>query len=262
MPFDELVSIMRRLRSPEDGCPWDLKQTRETLKPYLVEETYEVLEAIDGKDPLEIREELGDLLFQIVFHARLGEERGQFDMEDIIVSIRDKMIRRHPHIFGDVTVSGADEVSENWDALKKKEGKQRESLLDGVPASLPALLRAYRLQQRAARVGFDWKRIEDALEKFDDEYGEFRAAVESGDPDAVLDELGDVLFMLVNLSRTVRTNPEEALRGGIEKFSRRFRFIEQAAAEAGRTLDEMTLKEMDALWEEAKKGGKQVRGQE
>jgi len=256
MPFDELVAIMDRLRSPGNGCPWDLKQTRTTLKPYLVEEAYEVLDAIDHGSPSELKEELGDLLFQIVFHAHIGRERNEFEMDDVITTIRDKMIRRHPHIFGETRVSGPDEVVENWDRLKKQEGKQRQSALDGVPGSLPALLRAYRLQQRASRVGFDWEGLEDALAHYEREFAEFREAIEGKDPERIEEELGDLLFMLVNLSRFVKTNPEEALRGSIGKFIRRFGYIERTARAAEKNLEEMSLEEMDALWNEAKAGEK------
>jgi len=255
MPLDELVEIMRRLRDPRNGCPWDLEQTPETLKNYLLEEAHEVVEAIDSGDPAAVREELGDLLFQIVFHAQIGREDGTFDMEDVIRRIRDKMIRRHPHVFGDAEVRNADDVVDNWEEIKKAEGKERPSLLDGVPVGLPALLRARRLQERAARVGFDWPDRREAVLKLHEELDELHAAVESGDPQAAAEELGDVLFMLVNLSRFLDVDPEEALRAANRKFRDRFRHIEKTAAATGRRLEEMTLAEMDALWEEAKREG-------
>jgi len=253
MPLEELVEIMRKLRSPKGGCPWDREQTRESLKPFLVEECYEVLEAIDGGRAEAIREELGDLLFQIVFHAHLAEESGQFTMEDVVGQIRDKMIRRHPHVFSHATCRDADDVVDQWAELKKKEGKVRESLLDGVPGALPSLLRAQRLQERAAKVGFDWTRTEDAVAQLEAEFEEFKDAVRAGNADAMEDEFGDILFMMVNTARFVDVNPEDALRRTIGKFIHRFRHIEMTAVEQGRSLKDMTLEEMDVLWNEAKR---------
>ena len=253
MPLEELLEIMKNLREPEGGCPWDREQTPATLKPFLVEECYEVLEAIDSGNPGAVREELGDLLFQIVFHARLAEEAGQFTMEDVISQIRDKMIRRHPHVFGDATCQTPSDVVDQWSQLKKQEGKIRDSLLEGIPGALPSLLRAQRLQERAAKVGFDWNRKEDALEQLGAELSEFRGAVLSGNPDAMEDEFGDILFMMVNTARFVGVNPEDALRRTIGKFIHRFRHIEMAAREQGRPLKDMSLEEMDELWNEAKR---------
>jgi tetrapyrrole methylase family protein/MazG family protein len=252
MDLDELIKIMSALRG-EKGCPWDREQTMESLKPFIVEEAYEVLEAIDEKTPEDVKEELGDLLFQIVFQCQIAKEMGYFEMADVIEKIGRKMIARHPHVFGDADYKTSAEVLVHWEAQKKREGKQRESLLEGVPKTLPSLLRAHRLQDRAARVGFDWDKVGDVMKKLDEEIGEFKEAMEKKNEDAIEEELGDVLFMLVNISRFIGVNPEDALRKTISKFISRFRYIEMAAAEAGRTLSDMTLAEMDALWDEAKK---------
>jgi len=252
MELEELIKIMSALRG-EKGCPWDREQTMESLKPFIVEETYEVLEAIDGKNPEDVKEELGDLLFQIVFQCQIAKEKGDFDMADVIEKIGRKMIARHPHVFGDADYKTSAEVLVHWEAQKKREGKQRESLLEGVPKTLPSLLRAHRLQDRAARIGFDWDKVGDVMNKLDEEIGEFKEAMEKKDEDAIEEELGDVLFMIVNISRFIGVNPEDALRKTISKFISRFRYIEMASADSGRTLSDMTLAEMDALWDEAKK---------
>jgi tetrapyrrole methylase family protein/MazG family protein len=252
MRFDELLDIMSALRG-EKGCPWDKEQTRESLKPFIVEEAYEVLEAIDEKDPEAIKEELGDLLFQIVFQCQVAKERGEFEMSDVITGIGEKMIARHPHVFGDADYKTPAEVLVHWEAQKKKEGKQRESLLDGVPKTMPSLLRAHRLQDRASRVGFDWEKVENVLKKLEEELQEFRDALSSKRQGEIEDELGDIFFVLVNISRFVGINPEDALRKTISKFISRFRYIEMTAAEEGKKLSDMTLAEMDALWDEAKK---------
>jgi tetrapyrrole methylase family protein/MazG family protein len=252
MNFDELLEIMSALRG-EGGCPWDRQQTRESLKPFIIEEAYEVLEAIDEKNPEAIKEELGDLLFQIVFQCQVAKERGEFEMADVITKIGEKMIARHPHVFGDANYKTPAEVLVHWEAQKKREGKQRESLLDGVPKTMPSLLRAHRLQDRASRVGFDWEKVEDVLTKLEEELQEFRDALSSKKQGEIEDELGDIFFVLVNISRFVGINPEDALRKTISKFISRFRYIEMVAAEEGKKLSDMTLAEMDALWDEAKK---------
>jgi tetrapyrrole methylase family protein/MazG family protein len=252
MDLNELISIMSALRG-EKGCPWDKDQTRESLKPFIVEEAYEVLEAIDEKNPEAVKEELGDLLFQIVFQCQIAKERAEFDMAAVIDKIGKKMIARHPHVFGDADYKTSAEVLVHWEAQKKREGKKRESLLDGVPKELPSLLRAHRIQDRASRVGFDWEKVEDVLPKLDEELAEFREALKGRKPDEIEEELGDIFFVLVNISRFVGINPEDALRKTISKFISRFRHIEMAAADAGKTLSDMTLDEMDALWDEAKK---------
>jgi len=248
---------MERLRG-EKGCPWDKEQTRESLKPYIVEEVYELLDAIEENDPEKIKEELGDLLFQIVFQSQIARENKEFDMSDIIDMIAKKMVSRHPHVFGNTTCSTSDEVVAQWEVQKKREGKLRESILEGVPETLPSLLRAHRLQKRAAGVGFDWERADDVFKKLDEELKEFKEALGTKNKDMIEDELGDIFFMLVNISRFIGVNPEDAHRKTISKFIHRFRYIEMKAAEQSRTLSDMTLDEMDKLWDEAK--GKETKG--
>jgi nucleoside triphosphate diphosphatase len=252
--FTELVEIMARLRG-QNGCPWDRQQTHESLKPYLVEEAYEVLEAIDEQEAAKLCEELGDLTLQVVFHAQLAEEAGAFAIADVLAAICEKLKRRHPHVFGDVVAETAQEVLFNWEQIKQTErrGLQgKASLLDGVPRELPALLRAHRLQEKASRVGFDWSEAREVLLKVEEEMSELRAAMDSQAPERVEAELGDLLFALVNLGRFLAVNPEEALRKTIARFIRRFQFIEEALARRGQTPDKVTLQEMDALWEQAK----------
>jgi MazG family protein len=256
--FTELVEIMSRLRG-ENGCPWDREQTSESIKPYLVEETYEVLEAIDEQDPAKLREELGDLMLQIVFHAQMAEETGTFKIADVLAGINDKLRRRHPHVFGDVKAETSQEVLFNWEQIKKAERQKvngQASLLDGVPRELPALLRAHRLQEKASRVGFDWKEAHEVLLKVEEEFAELRTAMEGQVAEQVEAELGDLLFSLVNLSRFLAVNPEEALRKTIARFISRFRYIEEELSRRGRSLRQATLQELDALWAEAKTHGR------
>jgi tetrapyrrole methylase family protein/MazG family protein len=257
MDLQELLKIMEALRG-EKGCPWDKEQTRESLKPYIIEEAYELFEAIEENDPEHIKEELGDLLFQIVFQSQIARENKEFDMSDIIDKIAKKMVSRHPHVFGNTTCSTSDEVVAQWEVQKKREGKLRESILEGVPETLPSLLRAHRLQKRAAGVGFDWEKVDDVLKKLDEEVKEFKEALGTKNKDMIEDELGDIFFMLVNISRFLGVNPEDAHRKTISKFIHRFRYIEMKAAEQGRKLSDMTLDEMDKLWDEAK--GKEAKG--
>jgi tetrapyrrole methylase family protein/MazG family protein len=252
MDLSELIAIMSALRG-ENGCPWDKEQTRESLKPFIVEEAYEVLEAIDERKPEAIKEELGDLLFQVVFQCQIAKERGEFELADVIEKIGRKMIARHPHVFGDADYKTSAEVLVHWEEQKKREGKQRESILDGVPKELPSLLRAHRLQDRASRVGFDWQNVDDVMQKLEEELAEFREALKRKKDGEIEDELGDIFFVLVNVSRFVGINPEDALRKTISKFISRFRYIEMAASDKGQRLSDMTLSEMDALWDEAKK---------
>lgn len=247
----KLIDIMTALRS-EKGCPWDREQTRDSLKPFLLEETYEVLEALDDEDPDKLKEELGDLLFQIVFHCQIAKEKNEFDISDVIDKISEKMVKRHPHVFAKARYKSKEELYTHWEEEKKREGKKRKSVLEGVPKALPSLLRAQKLQKKASRVGFDWKKTEDAFEKLEEELREFRHALKKKKQREIEDELGDIFFMLVNISRFVGVNPEDALRKTISKFISRFRYIEMKAAEKKRTLSEMTLQEMDALWDEAK----------
>jgi tetrapyrrole methylase family protein / MazG family protein len=249
----DLIALMAKLRS-ENGCPWDRKQTTESLKPFLIEECYEVLDALDDGSSEKIKEELGDLLFQIVFHARIAEEQGLFSFQDVILTNIEKMTRRHPHVFGDVHLSTDKEVLANWEEIKKKEKgyERRKSILEGVPRHLPSLLRAHSIQERAARVGFDWSRIDDALPKLDEEIAEFKESLEREDASGIEEELGDMFFMLVNISRFLEVNPENALRKTISKFIQRFRFIEESAVDAGKSLSDMTLDEMEELWQKSK----------
>ena len=253
--FDALVRIMERLRA-DNGCPWDREQTRETLKPFLIEEAYEVVEAIDEGDPKHLMEELGDLLFQVVFHAQVAAERREFTIGQVLAETADKMVRRHPHVFGDGTASTTREVLEQWEELKREERNAVAALpssaLDGVPRELPGLLRAQRLQDKASRVGFDWPEISGAMAKVEEELGELKEAIGSAVPEAVEEELGDVLFSLVNLARFLNLSAEDALRRSVARFATRFQHMEEAVQRDGRRLKEMSIEEMDRLWEEAK----------
>ncbi len=252
-PIDRLIEVMRILRSPQ-GCPWDHKQTLTTLKDHLVEESHEVLDAIDSGDRSKLCEELGDLLLQIVFQAQICREEEAFTFDDVANSIVEKLIRRHPHVFGDVKVSGSDEVLKNWEQIKKTErGEKPRSTLDGIPKSLPALHKAHLVAKRAARVGFDWASADGALDKLDEEVAEIREAVATGSAEKVGAEIGDVLFAAVNLSRFFDRNPEDLLHGTIAKFTRRFQFIEERVNAMGKKMSDCTLAEMDAIWNEAKK---------
>ena len=245
---------MARLRGP-DGCPWDREQTLETLRPYVLEETYEVLEAIDAGDPREHREELGDLLLQIVFQAQLAKEAGQFAFEDVAQAISDKLVSRHPHVFGDAQVKDADGVLRQWAALKKKEKQAKgkgHSVLEGVPREMPALARAERLTEKASRIGFDWPDAAGARSKVGEELAELDEAVERGDRAAIEHELGDVLFAVANLARKLALPPEEALRGAVNRFTERFEHVERGLARKGIPHGEATLAQMDDLWNEAK----------
>lgn len=251
--FQGLARIMERLRG-EEGCPWDREQTHDSLKPFLVEETYEVLEALEANDRGRFREELGDLLFQILFHAQISAERGEFTIEQVLEKITEKMIRRHPHVFSGSQVADTQEVLFNWEEIKRQEkGMQRStSALDGIPRDLPALLRAHRLQDRASRLGFDWPDVKGAYGKAEEELSELRAALEEGDRGRVEEELGDILFSLVNIARFVEINPEEALRKTIGRFVQRFHYIEEGLKQQGRDLREVDLEAMERLWQEAK----------
>ena len=242
---------MEALRGP-NGCPWDKKQTRQSLKAFLHEEAHEVLEALDENNPDCIKEELGDLLFQIVFHCQIAKEQGEFEIGDVIQGISQKMIARHPHVFGDTSLQTPEEVLVHWEKQKRKEGKNRKSILEGVPKSLPALILAQRLQERASRVGFDWFEPQEVVEKLEEEFSEFKNALNSKDQQRMEEELGDILFTLVNISRFININPEDALKKTVKKFTSRFQFIEQHTAKMGKSLSEMSLSEMDSLWEKAK----------
>jgi MazG family protein len=250
--FDDLVSLMTRLRGP-DGCPWDRKQTLPDLKPYVIEEAYEVVDAIDRDDRAALAEEVGDLLLEAVFVAEITREEGTFDIYDAITAIHDKLVRRHPHVFGDVEATNAEQVLVNWEKLKQDERKaENKSLLAGVPQSMPALLKASRLTEKASRVGFDWRRTEDVFDKIDEELAELREAVASGDAGHVHEEIGDLLFTIANIARKVNVNPEEALQSTNRKFMTRFGHMESAVREREQNLDQLTLEEMDGLWDAAK----------
>lgn len=246
--FLNFVKITKRLRKE---CPWDREQTHSSIRHSLIEEAYEVVEALDNNDMGELKRELGDLLLHVVFHANIAEEREEFSLEEVIKLISEKLIHRHPHIFGETKAGSSSEIIQNWEKLKFKEG--RVSLMDGVPKELPALLRAHRLTDKAARVGFDWEKKEDAWKKVDEEVGELHHATRSGDPESMEAEFGDLLFALVNYSRFIGVNPENALRRSVDKFISRFQYIEKGLKEMGKEIHSSTLAEMDALWNEAKK---------
>ena len=250
--FDDLVSLMKTLRGP-DGCPWDRKQSLPDLKPFVIEEAYEVVDAIDRDDRRALMEEIGDLLLESVFIGEITRDEGSFDIYDSITAIHDKLVRRHPHVFADVEANDAEQVLVNWEKLKNEERKaENKSVLSGVPAALPALLKASRLTEKAARVGFDWRRTDDVFDKLDEEIGELREAVGGGDPSRIEDEMGDLLFTIANIARKSGVNPEEALQSTNRKFMRRFQSMESSVRASGRNLDQLTLEEMDALWNEAK----------
>lgn len=249
--FARLVEIMEKLRGPK-GCPWDKAQKREDLKTYLLEETYEVLDAINEKSNEKLKEELGDLLLQIVFHAQIAKEEKKFDIEDVCKEINKKLIRRHPHVFSDVKAKTPEIVLKNWEKIKKGE-KKGKSALEGIPKIFPALLKAYRLQEKAGRVGFDWEETRQVEKKVKEELRELQEAIKDGEKQKIREELGDLLFAIVNLSRFLKIDPEDALQSANEKFIRRFKSIEKKASASGKELHGMTLAEMDALWEEAKK---------
>jgi MazG family protein len=257
-PIDRLLAVMARLRDVERGCPWDLAQDFSTIAPYTIEEAYEVADAIERQDMAGLEEELGDLLLQVVFHARMGEEIGQFSFDSVAEAIVAKMLRRHPHVFGAAEAAGIAAVNDNWETIKAAErarkplGDQPASVLDGVARALPALARAEKLQRRAARVGFDWGAPEPILDKIAEEIGELGAELPIADKARIEDEIGDVLFAVVNLARHLEIDPEVALRGTNTKFERRFKFIEKMLLEQGRTPETSTLDEMDTLWKQAK----------
>ena len=258
--FQDLIDLVARLRAP-DGCPWDREQTYTTLGPMLIEEAWEVVEASESEDRADLRDELGDLLFQIIFYAHIAAEQRDFDIQDAITSVHEKMTRRHPHVFGDVKVSSTAEVLANWEAIKAVERESADgatetgkSLLDGVSSMLPSLLEASQLTTRAARVGFDWESLADVFAKMEEELREVRAEVEreTRDVPALAAELGDLLFVIVNIARKLGVEPEVALKSTNRKFRRRFRYVDQALAAKGKTCAESGLEEMDALWNEAK----------
>ncbi len=256
--LDHLADIMALLRSPERGCPWDVEQTFASIAPHTVEEAYEVLSAIEDGDPAAIQDELGDLLLQVVFHARIAEEAGLFALDGVVGAICDKLVRRHPHVFGEQQVKTARDQLVNWENVKEGEragnGETKASALDGVAKALPALMRAAKLQKRASRVGFDWTDPTDVFAKIREEIGEIEAEVRAEAPrDRLEDEIGDVLFAVANLARKLDIDPEAALRRTNDKFERRFHFIEQSLESDGKLIKETSLDEMEALWCQAKR---------
>jgi XTP/dITP diphosphohydrolase len=246
--FENLMEIMYKLRRE---CPWDKKQTHDSLKANTLEEAYEVIETIDDKDYEALKGELGDLLLHIVFHSVIANENGNFTIDEVIEGIAEKLIRRHPHIFGDTKVSGADEIAKNWETIKMEEG--RESVLEGVPKNLPQLYRAFRMQEKASKIGFDWKDKEPVWNKIQEEINELKEVQSGGNHERVEEEFGDLLFSLVNYARFIDVNPENALRRTNDKFIKRFNYIERKFKENGKEITKSTLEEMDKFWEESKK---------
>ena len=256
MAIDRLLKLMATLRDPQHGCPWDVKQTFQTIAPYTIEEAYEVADAIERNDLKELRGELGDLLFQVVFHSQMAKEQGAFTFDDVVDSICEKMERRHPHVFGDMKIENAEEQTVAWEEHKRRErAARRAGVLDDVPIGLPALTRASKLGKRAAQVGFEWADVSGALDKVQEEVEELRAELATSgiDKDRTQSEIGDLLFSLVNVCRYLNIDPENALRLTNGKFERRFRYIEERLAANGRSPEESSLTEMDTLWDEAKR---------
>ncbi len=257
---ERLLAIMARLRDPETGCPWDRAQTFESLVPHTIEEAYEVADAVERGDDEDLCDELGDLLLQVVFYARIAEEQGRFDFARVVTGLCDKLVRRHPHVFAGVEFASEAERKRAWEAIKRRErearGKREEDgLLAGIPRALPALAQAEKIQNRAARHGFDWPEVEPVFAKVEEELAELRQAWRSGDRAHIQEEVGDLLFVAVNLARHLGVHPETALRDSNRKFSRRFRYMERRLAESGRTMADTPLAELDALWDEAKRRG-------
>ena len=251
--FKKLTEIVDILMG-KNGCPWDKIQTRESLKPYLVEETYETLEALDGNNPEEIKEELGDLLYQILFHAKISENKNEFNIADVIESISNKMVHRHPHVFKEKNLETPDQVVTQWEEIKTKEKSKigRKSVLDGIPSYLPSLQRSQKLQKKAAKQGFDLDKINSVLDKLEEEVAEFKNAVQSGKKKDMKEELGDILFVLVNIAKFNKIDAEEALRATNNKFIKRFQHIEAEVAKRGKTLKETPLEELEQYWQNAK----------
>lgn len=254
--MEKLLAVMARLRDPAGGCPWDLEQDFKSIVPYTIEEAYEVADAVDRGDMDELRDELGDLLFQVVYHAQMASERGAFDFADVTEGVTAKMIHRHPHVFGEEKARTAADVENRiWEEQKDKEVKRRaaESILDDVPRALPAVRRAQKIQNRAARVGFEWPDVAQVLDKMEEEVAEMRAALKGGKKDEILDELGDLFFVLTNFGRMLGADCEEALRQACNKFERRFRGVEAALKERGQRPEDATLEQMEALWVQEKR---------
>lgn len=256
--FKDLVEIMEKLRS-KNGCPWDREQTHDTLLPYLLEETYEFIDSVKNKDFKNMKEELGDILLQVVFHSQIAKENGKFTVDEVIDEICRKLIFRHPHVFGErKDISSSEDVLKNWDEFKKAEGKKRNSVLDGIPQSMPPIERAFKLQKKAAKVGFDWEKKEQVIEKVEEEWNELKEAIKNGNQENIEEELGDLLFAIVNLSRFLNVDPAIALHRTNQKFIKRFKEMERKAKIEGNSLEKMSLEEMDKLWETVKKEERDV----
>lgn len=248
LKFNEFIALVKRLRKE---CPWDKEQTNDSIKANTLEEAYEVIHAIDEGDYPELKKELGDLLLHVVFHTVMAEEQNHFNIDGVIDSISEKLIRRHPHVFGETTVEGSDDVKRNWETIKLAEG--RKSVIDGIPDSFPALLKAYRIQEKASKVGFDWQEKAQVWGKVEEELMEFKEASLEGDRLKMEEEFGDLLFSLTNYSRFLKINPEDALRKTTNKFAKRFRYIEEQLEKSGKKITDAAFEEMDSLWEESKK---------
>lgn len=255
--FDDLLTIMRRLRTPETGCAWDLEQTFGTIAPYTIEEAYEVADAIEREDMADLNDELGDLLLQVVFHAQIAADENHFSIDDVTQAISEKMVRRHPHVFGDDAQKTSEEQTASWETIKAQERdsklKHDPSSLAGVANALPALMRAEKLQKRAARTGFDWVNPRDILDKLDEERNEIEEAIDANDHDNIEEEIGDFLFVVANLARRLRVDPEIALRKANRKFERRFRAMETQAEQSGQDFSSLTLDDQEALWQSVKR---------
>ena len=251
--LSKLIKITETLMG-DDGCPWDKVQTRESLKPYLVEETYEVLEALDTNDPEKIKDELGDLLYQILFHSKISSLKGEFDFRDVIDNLSEKMVRRHPHVFKGGKLNTPDQVIGQWEEIKKKENNKanQKSILDSIPINLPSLIRAQKLQKKAAKEGFDWEQINEVFDKLDEEIKEFKEAVLKKNPADIQSEIGDIIFVITNIAKFYKVDAEEALRSTNNKFIKRFQYIEQKIEGKGKTLKDCPLEEMERYWQEAK----------
>jgi len=251
--LSKLIKITETLMG-EDGCPWDKVQTRESLKPYLVEETYEVLDALDANDPEKIKDELGDLLYQILFHSKISSLKGEFNFRDVIDNLSEKMVRRHPHVFKEGELNTPDQVVKQWEEIKRNEKNQanQKSILDNIPKNLPSLLKAQKLQKKAAKEGFDWDQISDVFDKLDEEIGEFKEAVLKKKSADIQNEIGDMIFVITNIAKCYKIDAEEALRSTNNKFIKRFQYIEQKIKAKGKTLKDSPLEEMERYWQEAK----------
>jgi tetrapyrrole methylase family protein/MazG family protein len=249
-----LLEIIQTLRSP-DGCLWDKKQTKENIAKYLLDEAYELIDAINSGSPKALKEEMGDLLFQVLFLARIAEEAGEFNISDVIECVAEKMIRRHPHVFGNTKVKNIEEIKENWEDIKKYAENRNEKpcgIFDRIPQSMPSLLRAQKVTENASKIGFDWEKTEEVLAKIEEELSEFKASLKTNNVNYIREEIGDLLFSMVNLCRFVDVNAEEALKLSLAKFTDRFSYVQQKLIEQGKSLTEASLKEMDDLWNESK----------